>query len=364
MNSRMPLLTRVEFREAVFARDRHTCVFCAAPAADAHHIIERRLWPDGGYYLANGASVCNEHHLLCEQTLISVESVREACGIRSVLVPPHLYADQVYDKWGNPVLANGQRVRGELFFDESVRKVLGQGGVLEMFSNWVKYPRTHHLPWSDGITDDDRIIESLSSLEGQRVIVTEKMDGENTTLYRDYTHARSVDGRSHPSRDWVKQFWSGISADIPEGWRICGENLYATHSIRYRALPSFFMGFSIWDAQNVCLGWDDTVEWFALMGVTSVPVLYDGLFDAATIRGLWNNRDWDRSEGYVVRLASPFPYSAFRRACAKFVRKGHIQTVQHWMHGQAIERNMLSTTATGVDSALAADNASTQDVMP
>lgn len=42
------LLTRDNFREAVFARDNNTCVFCSLPAKDAHHIIERRLWKDGG----------------------------------------------------------------------------------------------------------------------------------------------------------------------------------------------------------------------------------------------------------------------------------------------------------------------------
>lgn len=36
------------------------------------------------------------------------------------------------------------------------------------------------------------------------VVITEKMDGENTTLYRDGLHARSLDSRHHPSRNWVK----------------------------------------------------------------------------------------------------------------------------------------------------------------
>lgn len=345
MNTKITLLSRDEFREGVFARDRYKCVFCEQPAADAHHIIERRLWPDGGYYLDNGASVCGDHHIQCEQTTISVEEVRHACGITQVMVPPHLYADQPYDKWGNPVLANGQRLKGELFFDESVQKVLGQGGVLGLFSNWVKYPRTHHLPWSDGVNDDDRVIDSLSAFEGKRVIVTEKMDGENTTLYRDYTHARSVDGRSHPSRNWVKQFWSGISADIPEGWRVCGENLYAKHSIHYTDLPTFFMGFSIWNERNICLGWDETLEWFSLMEITPVPVLYDGLFDEKAIRKLWDAKDWGQREGYVVRLADPIGYGEFRHKFAKFVRKGHVQTVKHWMHGQPIERNILTVMA-------------------
>ncbi len=336
------LLTRDEFRSAVFERDGHRCVFCEQPAADAHHILERRLWPDGGYYLDNGASVCPAHHLQCEQTRLSVEDVRHACGITRVLVPPHLYADQPYDKWGNPVLANGRRLKGELFFDESVQKVLQEGGALERFTDWVKYPRTHHLPWSEGVNDDDRVIDSLAAFQGERVVVTEKMDGENTTLYCGYLHARSVDGRSHPSRDWVKQFWSGISADIPRGWRVCGENLFARHSIGYEALSTYFMGFSVWNEHNVCLGWAETLEWFALLGVTPVPVLYEGVFDEKAIRSLWNARDWERREGYVVRLAGPIAYGDFRRKVGKFVRKNHVQTVRHWMYGQRIERNTLA----------------------
>lgn len=88
-----PLLTRDEFREGVFARDNHRCVFCGAPAVDAHHILERRLFSGeqlGGYFLSNGASVCETHHLECEMTLISVEQVREACGITKWTIPDHL----------------------------------------------------------------------------------------------------------------------------------------------------------------------------------------------------------------------------------------------------------------------------------
>jgi 5-methylcytosine-specific restriction endonuclease McrA len=49
-----PLLTRDRFRESVLARDNHACVVCKRKGIplDAHHIIERRLFPDGGYYHA------------------------------------------------------------------------------------------------------------------------------------------------------------------------------------------------------------------------------------------------------------------------------------------------------------------------
>src|SRR5271157_989356 len=109
------LLTRDDFRAQVLKRDHYTCVFCDKTARDAHHIIERKLFPDGGYYIDNGVSVCEEHHILCEKTLISCEEIRNKAKISTVLLPDHLKNDQPYDKWGNPILPNGQRLRGELF---------------------------------------------------------------------------------------------------------------------------------------------------------------------------------------------------------------------------------------------------------
>jgi len=335
------LLTRDDFREGVFARDNNKCVFCEKAALDAHHIIERRLWADGGYYMANGASVCQDHHILCEETTISVEDVRIACGITKIIVPQHLYPDTIYDKWGNPCLPNGTRLKGDLFNDESVQKILKQGGVLDLFVDYVKYPRTYHLPWSDNVNDDDRMMKSLDSFIGKEIVITEKMDGENTNIYSDYLHARSVDGKNHHTRAWVKQFASTFQYDIPKGWRVCGENLFATHSIKYEKLPSFFMGFSIWNEKNVCIDWDSTLEWFSLLGIEPPPVLYRGIWDENIVKGIWDQENWEHSEGYVVRLAEEIPYSDFRFCVGKYVRKDHVSTVKHWMHGQITENNIL-----------------------
>ena len=338
------LLSRDAFREGVFHRDGHRCVICRELAVDAHHILERRLWPDEGYYLDNGASLCAAHHLACEMTRISVEQVREAARIAKPVLPPHLYGDLAYDKWSNIVLANGTRLRGELFDDESVQKILALAGVLGLFSDRVKYARTHHMPWSPGINDDDRVHTNMAAFEGQRVIASLKMDGENTSLYRNGLHARSVDSGSHPSRNWLKAFHARICGDIPEGWRVCGENLFARHSIQYGSLPTFFMGFSIWNERNHCLPWDETLEWFELLGIQPVPVLFDGQYDERTLRTLHKPAiDGQEHEGWVLRLAADFGYGAFRIAMAKFVRAGHVQTTKHWMHGQPVVPNRLAS---------------------
>lgn len=108
---------------------------------------------------------------------------------------------------------------------------------------FYKYPRTPHLPFSPGVGGDDKILKDLSTLRGRDCVVTLKMDGENTSLYTNGFHARSLDGRHHPSRDWLKAYYATFAHEIPQGWRICGENLYARHSLAYDALPSYFLGF-------------------------------------------------------------------------------------------------------------------------
>lgn len=122
----MNLLTRDQFREAVFKRDKHKCVVCGLPAVDAHHIMERKLFQDGGYYLNNGASLCSGCHLKAETTEISVEYLCTCCGIKEVLLPTGFDPGKEYDKWGNEILPNGSRLRGPLFEDKSVQRALGK----------------------------------------------------------------------------------------------------------------------------------------------------------------------------------------------------------------------------------------------
>lgn len=90
-------MTRDEFRNAVFTRDNHKCVNCGAPAVDAHHLIERRLWPDGGYHLDNGVSLCGTCHIHAEATTLSAQELRNKAGISKVLLPDSLEAGHEYD---------------------------------------------------------------------------------------------------------------------------------------------------------------------------------------------------------------------------------------------------------------------------
>jgi hypothetical protein len=330
-------LSRDEFKEAVFNRDSHRCVNCHAPAQDAHHIIDRALWGTSqGYYLNNGVSLCSPCHLLAEQTLLSCSQLRALAGMKYVIYPDHFFSDERYDKWGNIILPSGMRIKGEMFGDENVQKILPPE-VLLNFLPYTKYPRTYHTPWSENLQNDDRMHDDVDFFIGKEVVVSEKIDGECSSCYSDYIHARSIDSKNHESRTWVKALHGQIAHEIPKGWRICGENMYAKHSIHYHNLESYFYVYSIWDENNIALSWDDTVAYSGILGLKTVPVFFRGVWGETTREDItkayedYCKASPDPVEGYVIRVTGKVAYKDYRRSYAKMVRKGHVQTSRFWM---------------------------------
>ena len=139
----------------------------------------------------------------------------------------------------------------------------------------MKYPKTLHLPNSFGLTAGDKRIKNLDGLLNKEVIITEKLDGECTSLYFDRCHARSEDSRNHPSRNWIKNLWGNIKHSIPPNLQLIGENIYAKHSIYYDSLTTYFYLFAIFDLESkIVLSWNETRKWAKLLDIQTVPILY------------------------------------------------------------------------------------------
>lgn len=208
----------------------------------------------------------------------------------------------------------------------------------------IKYPRTFHLPWTGCMTTDDKLLDTLDFFQ-KELVASIKMDGENTTMYRDHIHARSIDGNPHWTQSWVRQKHAEIQNDIPKNWRICGENVYAQHSIKYDNLESYFYIFSIWDENNICLSWDETEEWSNLLDIPLVPVIFKGHWNVQPQKiheSIWSGKyNEDQNEGYVIRNSGRIPYAEFNRNVGKYVRPNHVTTDEHWKSGK-IEKNTLN----------------------
>lgn len=348
------LLTRDEFRQKVFDRDKYKCVICGEPAIDAHHIIDRSLWNDGGYYLNNGVSLCSEHHKFAETTILTGEELRNAIGNIEPIYPEYLNLTEFvrdYDKWGNPILKNKKRLKGYWFEQENVQKMLKAGNVLHLFEKdrdmiVDKYPRTYHVPTSPGTTSDDRIAKTIKMICKGEIIMTEKLDGSNTSISKYGVYGRS---RISPSQNgwdsWMQPLWNSIKNDLGD-LEICGENMFGIHSIEYSGLTNYLYIFGIRDTKlDMWLSWDEVEFYSNLLDIPTVPVLfksqkdftvdptwiYDKINELVSTPSILNKiNGTSPKEGVVTRIANEFSNDMFYNSIFKWVRKGHVTTDTHW----------------------------------
>ena len=68
--------------------------------------------------------------------------------------------------------------------------------------------------------------------------------------------------------------------------------------------------------------------------------MYRGIWDENKIAAIGKTLDLNLCEGYVVRNAEQFAFNDFSDNIAKWVRRNHVQTDEHWLN-QAIVPNGL-----------------------
>lgn len=348
------LLNREDFKQQVFMRDNNKCVICHENSVDAHHIIDRSFFRDGGYYIDNGVSLCEKCHILAEQTVISCRELREKANITNIIYPEYLSLNEFvidYDKWCNPILKKGKRLKGYFFNQPNVQKMLKAGNVLHLFEKDYemivdKYPRTYHVQTSPGTTSDDRISKNIKMICSGEIVMTEKLDGSNTSLNRFGVYGRSRTAPSENGWDtWMKPLWNMIKNDLGD-LEFCGENMYGIHSIEYSNLDRYLYIFGIRDTErDVWLSWEEVEFYCNMLDFKTVPVLFktDSNFKCdeefiynkiaeliSTSSMLSGDKFISPKEGVVTRIAKEFPNDMFFNSIFKWVRKGHVTTDEHW----------------------------------
>lgn len=211
-----------------------------------------------------------------------------------------------------------------------------------------KYGRTGHYPFSPGTTSDDRILHDYWD-HVQRIpalVHTEKLDGENNCLSKYGVFARShAAPTTSPWTETLRQYWHSIHDKLGD-LEIFLENLYAVHSLRYQAIDHHFHVFAIRE-QDRWLSWDETKFYANLLELPTVPEIriVDTITDRKAFeadvyqivagKGAYdpvNAHDGSVAtmEGIVSRNAAGYAVDDFAHNVFKYVRKGHVNTDQHW----------------------------------
>ena len=208
----------------------------------------------------------------------------------------------------------------------------------------TKYPRTYHLPWSPGATSDDKKLApgwfENNGWKDAEIVITEKLDGENTCFTNLDVYARS---HGAPTRSpWTRNLWDKdgllwkIKDKIGEGEYYYGENLYGEHSIHYDKLPAYFFLFAgRWE--DKWYSWDDVCLAAEVLKVPTVPVLWRGIVKyeeelMVMVDGFVGapSEFGPTREGVVVRKVEEFDNDDFSKNVCKWVRPNHVQTDEHW----------------------------------
>ena len=105
---------------------------------------------------------------------------------------------------------------------------------------------------------------------------------------------------------------------------------------KYFSLKSYFYIFGVRD-NNIWISWDQVEEYSYLLDIPTVPVLFKGVVSSEKeLKDLTESLSKEPSalgglrEGIVVRNADIFHNDDFSDNLMKWVRKGHVQTDQHW----------------------------------
>ena len=201
-----------------------------------------------------------------------------------------------------------------------------------------KYGRTYHLPYSPGSTNDDRISDSAETLLGVDIVISEKLDGENTGMVDAGVFARShaaftTSGWSREVRQLHKYI---VEGNLGEDVFLFGENMEGIHSIEYSNLTSYFYIFGVRD-NNIWIPWEKVEEYSFLLDIPTVPVLFRGVVNTEKeLQDIVERLVSEPSllggirEGIVVRNANSFHNDDFAKNIMKWVRKGHVSTDAHW----------------------------------
>lgn len=131
-----------------------------------------------------------------------------------------------------------------------------------MVVNAAVYPRTPYLEAPPALSDA-WVVPDPGSWFRRRVVVEEKLDGANVTLWLDRDHRPRGAGRSGPTgrdragqfgrlRAWIAENDLRVRCLLGTDRLVFGEWLWLTHSVPYDRLPDYFVVLDVTSGEGWC----------------------------------------------------------------------------------------------------------------
>ncbi len=223
-------------------------------------------------------------------------------------------------------------------------------------TEFFRFPHTPHLAWlGAGRPRDDKVLDAhdVRELLSGEVLVEEKVDGAILGFSLDehgeiraqnrghYLDLDAPEGQWKPLKRWLSTRRHSFAELLSPELMLFGEWCYAVHSIRYTALPDWFLAFDVYDR--------DKAEFWSVerrnalaarLEIATVPPLGVGRFDVAGLCRLLDKSALTEgpAEGLYIRREA----EGRLLSRAKLVRAEFTQAIdEHWSK-RGLEANQLA----------------------
>jgi hypothetical protein len=200
--------------------------------------------------------------------------------------------------------------------------------------NLVKFPRIHHLSFSQQIHKDDKTIENPEYFLNKEIIITEKLDGSNCCFFEDKWFSRSGE---LASGSWFNILKNKHFNNYDKNFMYFGENMYAKHSIYYDKLTDWFYLFEVYDPKRKLFLSLNERNYLPNFPFNFVPSVWCGVckslkeLEKILLKEIKKESYFGKErEGFVVRTTNYIFLENYSSCVAKFVRENHVQTDEHW----------------------------------
>ena len=221
-------------------------------------------------------------------------------------------------------------------------------------TDFFKFPHTPHLAWlSSAPARQDKVLSppEVRDFLSAEVLVEEKVDGANLGLSVDSAGSLRAQNRGsflgtraspqfQPLWPWLEARRERLVEALGQNLMLFGEWCFAVHSVRYDALPDWFLAFDVYDRQAGRF-WSSARRDALVdrLGLARVPVVARGRFSLPEVQKLLAPSRF--THGLMEGLYLRRDRGGFLGARAKLVRAEFVQAIEEHWSSRPLERNGL-----------------------